>query len=892
MVFLLLLLICVSLRGLAQEVVDLKLNNGLQVLLQEVHTSQLVSVWCFYKVGSRDEVPGSTGISHYLEHMNFKGTTHFTREEVKGLIEKYGGDWNGYTSYDYTCYFETLPKEALELALAIEADRMQNTLIDEKEFQKERTVVLSELHGDENSPLEFLAREVQASAFLVHPYHYPVIGWQNDVEKITHEEMLNYYHTYYVPNNATLVVSGNFDRQNALNLIRRYFGSIPAGNPVKRKEFIEPPQQGERRIKVERPGTTYYLLVAYHSPSINSRDTASLLVLDAILAGAKGINTWSIDEWEAKKSSLLYRELIATEVASDVVTFFLPTKDPGLYKFYVTLRNGHKPLEAEEKLFSLLEKIKTVGVTQQELDKAKKQLKAVLVFQAETVTEKAHQLGYLATISSFEREKELFKEIAQVSITDIQKVANDYLTEKNRTVGWFIPEKEGSSEGETCNKQILAFPRVFYKYQDNIKESNFTLPPPELKFERKTLPNGMTLILQKNSSTPLVAIRVSIKGGSGVDPKGKEGLANLLASSLDRGTKKFSFSQISEGFDSLGATLDIFANKEEIVITSKALSSDIKEILTFLEQLLTSPTFPEDEINKVKGEILTKIEEENDNPSSVIMKKFYQTLYPPNHPYHNPVIGEKESVIKLTSEDLINYHKLYFNPKNIILTVSGDINEKEIYNFIKELMGKWEAKAPSPQLPLEEPVNAKAEKVIIPMAGKAQTEIVIGFPCIKRSDPDYFHLRVLADILGQFGMGGLLGRDIREDKGLAYSVYATFVPGMWQGPFIIRCGVAPEKRDEAIAEVKKVLEDFQEKGPTLDALQNSKQYVINSLATNLETQENVARLLCNIEFYKLGRNYLKDFVKEVNSTTKEDIKETARKYLYPEKSVIIVAEPK
>src|SRR5687768_5342104 len=243
------------------------LGNGLRVLIQEVHTAPLASVWCWYRVGSKDEAPGLTGVSHWVEHMNFKGTTNIPREKIKGIIEQHGGYWNGYTWIDQTTYTETATRDALDHMLFIESERMANCLYEPADCESERTVIIAELQGGENDPDQLLDQELTATAFKAHPYRHPTIGWLSDLQAMTRDDLYGYYRRHYVPNNATLVIVGDVDTEQALRLVERHFGPIPGGQAVAPVRTVEPEQNGERRVTIRKEGTTAYFKVAYHAPA-------------------------------------------------------------------------------------------------------------------------------------------------------------------------------------------------------------------------------------------------------------------------------------------------------------------------------------------------------------------------------------------------------------------------------------------------------------------------------------------------------------------------------------------------------------------------------------------------------------------------------------------------
>ena len=421
------------------------LDNGLKVLVQEVHTAPLASVWCWYKVGSKDEGPGLTGVSHWVEHMNFKGTANIPREKVKGIIEQYGGYWNGYTWIDQTTYTETATRDALDHMLFIEAERMASCLYDPADVESERTVIISELQGGENDPEQLLEQELTAAAFHAHPYRHPTIGWLDDLQTMTREDLYGYYRQYYVPNNATLVIAGDVETDVALKSAARRFGGIPSGTVQARKYTAEPTQLGERRISVAKEGTTAYLKVAYHAPSVTEDDFFPLLVLDSVLTGAKGLNLWaSFRTPPPQRSARLYQALVNTGLASAVSGGLMPTQQPFLYTISLTATDGTSTETLQEVLFQAIDSVRQRGITESELRKAKTQLRARLVFEGDCISNIAHQLGFFETIASWRFLPSIAERIQGVTLDDVATVAAGRLTPTNRVIGRFDPLRNAS----------------------------------------------------------------------------------------------------------------------------------------------------------------------------------------------------------------------------------------------------------------------------------------------------------------------------------------------------------------------------------------------------------------------------------------------------------------
>ena len=421
------------------------LDNGLKVLVQEEHTAPLASVWCWYKVGSKDERPGLTGVSHWCEHMNFKGTTNIPRDQVKGIIEQYGGSWNGYTWIDQTTYLETATRDALDRMLFIESERMANCLYHPDDCESERTVIISELEGGENDPDQLLDQELTATAFKAHPYRHPTIGWISDLRTMTRDDLYGYYRRYYIPNNATLVIVGDVETDAALRQVERHFGSIPSGPEPSRLRTVEPQQTGERRLTLRKVGTAAYLKAAFHAPPVTAPDFFALLVLDAVMTGAKGMNLWSSFRTPPpQRRARLYRALVERGLASNVSGSLLPTERPFLYTVSATATEGASAGAVEATLVDELARVRRDGITEAELAKAKAQLKARLVFETDSVTNIAHQIGYFETVASHELFDDLPARVRGVTLAQVAEAGQAVLADSNRTIGWFEPVPVGS----------------------------------------------------------------------------------------------------------------------------------------------------------------------------------------------------------------------------------------------------------------------------------------------------------------------------------------------------------------------------------------------------------------------------------------------------------------
>jgi zinc protease len=414
------------------------LGNGLTVVLREMHHAPVASFWIWYRVGSRNEGSGTTGISHWVEHMLFKGTPTFPRGEFDKAVAREGGVFNGMTWVDFTTYFETLPGDRIDLALRAEADRMTNAVFDPEEVELERTVIISERQGDENVPEFLLGEAVQATAFQAHPYHHSVIGWQHDLETMTREQLYDYYRTHYVPGNAVVAVAGDFDGSRMLDRVDKLFGAIQPGPTRSNHVTQEPPQRGERRVHVEGPGTTSYIEISFRAPPASDGDYYPMVVLETILGGAKGMSLWG--GGASNRSSRLYRALVETELASGVDCGMSSTIDPYLLSLSATVREGRTLPEVETALLAELERLVNQPVEQSELEKAIKQTRAQFAYSSESVTDQGHWLGFSEVIATTDWFEGFLGRLAAVTAEDVQRVAGTYLRSSQRNVGWYLPQ--------------------------------------------------------------------------------------------------------------------------------------------------------------------------------------------------------------------------------------------------------------------------------------------------------------------------------------------------------------------------------------------------------------------------------------------------------------------
>lgn len=415
------------------DVQDITLKNGLRVLLLEDHRTATVTFQVWYRVGSRNERLGITGISHLLEHMMFRGTKRYGPGDFSEIVQRNGGDNNAFTTEDYTTYFENIASDKVDILIDLESDRMANLLLDPELFLIERDVVMEERRlRTEDDPVSDLLEQVNAAAFKAHPYHFPVIGFMSDLEQITREDVYDYYKTYYVPNNAVLVVVGDFETEELLSKIKSSFGQMESGEPPPKVRSNEPPQRGERRLNLRRSAELPFVVAAYHTPNFLNPDSFALDVLSTVLANGD--------------SSRLYRRLVydkqlALSIGGDYSRLSI---DPNLIYFYAQVMPGKSPGEVENAIYEEIDKIKNEPISQHELEKAMNQIESSFVFSQDSLFGKAFLLGQHEILGSWEMLKNYISGIRAVTAEDVMRVAGKYLNKENRTVGVLIPEKPES----------------------------------------------------------------------------------------------------------------------------------------------------------------------------------------------------------------------------------------------------------------------------------------------------------------------------------------------------------------------------------------------------------------------------------------------------------------
>ncbi|MFM2303151.1 MAG: hypothetical protein RLZZ135_558, partial [Cyanobacteriota bacterium] len=737
------------------------LDNGLTILSKEVRNAPVVTVQVWYKIGSRNEAPGVNGIAHQLEHMLFKGTKD-RPVQFGRLFAALGSSFNAFTSYDQTAYFGTVEKNKLTSLLTLEADRMQNATIDTAKLTGEKRVVISELQGYENNPNYRLNRAVQRAAFPNTPYGLTVGGTKADVEKFTPEQVRSYYDSFYAPNNATLVVVGDFDTATLMAKVQETFGRVPRRElKVSKPDTSAPTTPAKRRILLKEPGSTQIAMEVYPLPKAVDPDVPAIDVMNYVLTEGR--------------SSRMYQSIVETGIATSLDGGASNLAEGGWYEISSIVEVGKSLPKLEAAIDREIKLIQTKLASPTEIARAKAQLKAGYLLGNRDINNQARQLGNdQTTTGDYQFTDKYLAGVERVTAADIQRVAKKYLQPNQKTVGFFqpteiagqsAPSEGGKQTSESFSPGEPVNPAEVAKY----------LPPldPDTTSQRQSLPeevtfeNGLRVFLLPDTSTPTVTLSGNIQAGTEYDTVSKAGLANLTATNLISGTKTQTALAIAKTLENRGAALAFGASREGVSLGGNSLSKDLPILISTLTDVLQNANFPEQKVELSRQRALTTLKLELDTPNVLARRKFQQTVYPQNHPF--TVFPTAQTLTGLKLADLQTFYTEHYLPSNTILALVGDFKVAEVKRLLADSLGKWKNTAtavklnyPAAQLP------AKQVQVNPALPGKTQSITLMGNKAISRKDPRYYSALVLNQILGGDTLSSRLGTEIRDRQGLTY----------------------------------------------------------------------------------------------------------------------------
>jgi zinc protease len=875
----------ISITDGAQKTV---LDNGLTVLTKEVHTAPVVSVQVWYRVGSRNEPPGENGISHQLEHMMFKGTADRPIQFGR-FFSALGSQSNAFTSYDMTAYHGTVERDKLEAMLVLEADRMVNSLIDEAGLESEKRVVISELQGYENSPDYRLSRAVTRAAFPEHPYGLPVGGTKADVQSFTVDAVQRYYETYYTPDNAVLIITGDFDTDAVLAQIEELFGAIPkrTGDAPAAGVIPAPPEARQTPIVLREPGSAALLNAVYPLVDIQHPDVPAIDLMDTVLS--------------VGRSSRLYQALVETGLASDAGTYASAMIEPGWYDVFATAAPGQSIEAIDEVVLQTIEELRQQGITPEELERAKTQLKTFFVLSSQDITSQANQLGYFEIVAGdYQYGDRYLAAIEQITAEDVQRVAQTYLDPAKRTLGFFEPTRlDGAPEvqgdgrttqttekfdpGEPVDPAEVA--RYLPPLPDTTDSSTQVLP------EKFTLDNGLEVLLLADSSNPIVNLSGWVEAGSGFDAIEQAGLASLTADNLLNGTETTDALTIAKTLEDQGAELFFSSRREGVSIDGYALNENLPMLVQTLADVLQNATFPPDQLELSRQRALSQLQVELDDPEQLSWRVFRQTVYPEGHPFYS--VPTEASLTQLTQTDVINFYQTHYRPDTTVLSLVGDFDPTQVKTLLSEAFGEWQAEGDRPQLVYSEvslPPSTTRLNQVLP--GKAEAVTFMGYgSALSRQDPRFYAALVLNQIVGGDVLSSRLGGEIRDRLGLTYGIYSFFQAGQHPGPFAIVMQTSPNDVDRAIDSTLTILRQLRDQGVTAAEIDTAKRSLISSYSVDLSAPPVLVSEILFNDVYGLGLEEIREFPAKIKAVTPDQVQQALEDLIRPDNLVIVTSGP-
>ncbi|MDR7922907.1 pitrilysin family protein [Thermosynechococcus sp. HY213] len=871
--------------GLSSGVTKTVLDNGLTVLIKEIPTAPVVSLQVWYRVGSRHEPKGENGIAHQLEHLMFKGTK--SRPVQFGqLFYALGSSSNAFTSYDMTAYHHTVRADQLEPLLILEADRLRNTLMTPDALESEKRVVISELQGYENSPEYRLSRAVMAALYPHHPYGLPVGGTASDVEQFTLPAVKSFYHQYYRPDNAVVVIAGDVRPPRALELVKKTFGQIPRPTDPLKSPSLPPPTAGQaQRIRLTEPGSAPLLQILVPIPAMTHPDQAALDVLDMLLSGGR--------------SSYLYQELMETGQASSAYSYVAALQAGGWFEIGAIAAPEQSLETIEQTIGQILNQLAERPLSAAELQRAKQQLKANFILRNRDIDAQASQLANDETLTGDYRFSDRhLAAIEKVTAADVQRVVQTYFGRDRWIVGEFIPsefadvELSGRPGAQTTAHNLVGEPVDPQTIAAYLPQGSGQAAP-EVKsngVETFTLKNGLRVLLLVDRSTPTITLAGRIDAGTAYDLLTQPGVAHLTAANLLNGTRRKNALTLAQTLEDRGISLEFNAFRDGVDIEAYALASELPILLQTLGEVLQEATFPESEFQLSRQRYLTALSLEADDPVRWGRRVLQETLYPANHPLHP--FATPESVQAIQRPDLLNFYRAAYTPDHTILTLVGDFDPVEVRSRLNEIFGSWQPQ--TDPLSLTFPAVSPPEQTLFKnavIAGKSQAITYLGTPGIDRRDPRFYAAMLMNHILGGDTLASRLGTEIRDRQGLTYGIYSFFSASRQAGPFIIQLQTAPEDTAKAIQATLQLLREARRQGFTAAELGAAKRSLSNTYLVELANVDVVARTLVGNASVDLPPEELQQFSDRLQQVTLDEVNHTLRDLIDPERLVIVTAGP-
>lgn len=859
-------------------------SNGMKVLLIENHAAPVVATTIVYHVGSRNEAVGYTGATHFLEHMMFKGTSRFDPKQKNGiddLLKRVGGINNATTWFDRTNYFEVVPARYLSLCLDIESDRLRNLLLRAEDREAEMTVVRNELERGEDDPDELLETNLFATAFREHPYHHPTIGWRSDVEGVPLARLKQFYDDFYWPDNATLIVSGDFDSKEAIEMIDERFSSIPKSPaPFPQVYTEEPPQEGERRFTVRRGTDVPRLVIGYHIPRCLSDDTYALDVLENVLGDS------------GRKSSRLYKKLIGTGLASFVDASNYSLRDPGLFVLSAQTAGANKLERLEEALDKQARRLTEKPISEEELKKAKSAItKSIRLSIADPLGFSMYLTEAIA-VADWRWWLDYPEKIEKVTADDVMAVAKKYFLDDNKTVGYYYPRQDG---GKAAPPPIdLAGEKKDKDKKQEKKEASTSAVVKKEKIEaeagkgkveiaskvkRSTLDNGLTVLSLAIPDATTVAVSGKIKNG----PSDFYQVPVMVSTLMTSGSSRYSKEALADELELMGADIDFDPDTFWTEFDSHVVKEDLSHFVEVLANVIQEPLFSGKELKLETKLRETSLKESMADTNEVSWNLMTRALYREGSPFYQKSFKEQlKELDKIKISDLKDYHRNNFTAGNTVIAFVGAVEHDSIVELCKKQFGSW-ARGEGKGWQSSEDDLVKLEEgnkiVSRSIPDKANVDVRIGkhLP-VSFSSSDYFATVVANAALGYDSFACRLA-PVRDKYGLTYGIYSVIDdPTQKYSPWYIKYSVNPNNLEKARKIVQEIVADYVKDGITDEELTTEKSHLSGTYEVYLRSPSKIAERLSLYEAAGVDLSYIDNYASNISRVTKDQVNKAIEAY--------------
>lgn len=844
------------------------LANGMTVLLNENHAAPVISFNALVYAGSAIESDAEAGMCHVIEHMIFKGTPTRPVGAIARDIEAAGGEVNAYTSFDQTVFYVNMASRYADKGLEILADAIRNPLFDEQELERELEVICEEIRRGKDNPSHCISEDLFRHAFRKHTYGRPIIGFAETVKSFKRKTVLEFYRRHYRPDNITFIIVGDFNTDEMIKKVDAAFSGFKDELPARVITLppdAEPVQSSlsvnTRTMDIQ---STYFLL-GFHVPEITHKDIPALDILSHIIGGA-----------ESSRFEQVIKE--RKRLVHSIYCYVFTPKYPGL----VMIGGNTQPekiVRTIDAIWEEIQKITREPVSADELNRAKINIRASEIYERESVGGQAAKLAYfLATAGDHEFEKRYFQMLGDVTGDEVRAVAERYLTVRNCTVEILSPSEAKTLPTASAIEAACAGTKKI----SAVKRAERSRP------KVHELPNGIRLIIRENHSLPIVSVYAAMHGGLRFETHRNNGISYLVSRTLTKGTARRSAIEIAEKIESIAGIIDGYCGRNTLGLRTEFLSEKLHDGFGLFAEVLCEASFDEKEVEKEKAQQLESIQNQEDNLHAMAYVNFMRMLYG-KHPYGLRMIGERESVKKLNSSSLRRYWDLHLNPRDLCISVVGDISPEEVKKHAIEWIRIRKHRVARPEnMIIERPKRPVTKEVI--KKGKEQAHIVLGFLGTTLSSPDHYKLTVLNQILS--GQGGRLFLTLRDRMSLAYSVNSSVQSGLEPGYFTVYIGTEPSKMETAIKGIKKELADISREMVSREELERAQQYLVGTYELDQQRNSSLASSYTLNELYGLGIAENERYPQKILKVTREDILRTARRYIDLDALIISIIRPK